>query len=117
MDIKEYIKQAQRTTAELADRFTDEMHYTLGIVTEAGELADVYKKHIAYGRKMDYVNVSEEIGDLMWYVANLCRVLDIDFDKMLDTNIAKLRARYPEKFDEEHANNRNLEIERAILEK
>ena len=46
MDIKEYIKQAQRTTAELGDRFTDEMHYTLGIVTEAGELADVYKKHI-----------------------------------------------------------------------
>lgn len=38
MDIKEYIKQAQRTTTELGDRFTDEMHYTLGIVTEAGEL-------------------------------------------------------------------------------
>ena len=52
----------------------------------------------------------------MWYVANLCNMNGWDLRDILDTNIAKLEARYPEKFTEDKAINRNLEAEREILE-
>jgi NTP pyrophosphatase (non-canonical NTP hydrolase) len=88
----------------------------LGMQTEAAEIADVYKKHIAYKKELDLVNVKEEIGDLMWYIANLCNMNSWDLREILDTNIAKLEARYPEKFTEEQAINRDLVTERQILE-
>lgn len=42
---------------------------------------------------------------------------ELDFDKLLDNNIAKLKVRYPDKFTNEQALNRNLEKERKELEK
>jgi hypothetical protein len=64
----------------------------------------------------DAVNLIEECGDVQWYEAMLCRALGTDFDTVQRTNIAKLKARFPDKFTEESANNRDLEIERSILE-
>lgn len=117
MNFKEYIKEAERTSADLGDKRLDNLHYILGMVTEVGELADAFKKELAYGKPIDWVNAKEELFDIMWYVANFCRINDIDFEKGLDTNMEKLRVRYPEKFTEKDAINRNLEKEREILEK
>jgi hypothetical protein len=47
----------------------------------------------------------------------ICEVLEIDFWQALTNNIAKLQVRYPEKFTEEAALNRDLDAERAELEK
>ncbi len=120
MEYKDYQKESKRTCPNLNDQLrqglADEMHMVLGISTEAGELLDAYKKHFAYGKDLDKTNVGEEIADIMWYVSNLCRMLNIDMEEMLQRNIAKLKARYPEKFDEVKALNRNLERERQILE-
>lgn len=117
MDLKQYVKEAERTTAELDTKMTDNLHYTLGMVTESAEIADVFKKNLAYGKPIDWVNLQEEIGDVMWYIANFCRRNGFDLEKILDTNIEKLRARYPEKFTEDNANIRDLDKERRILEK
>ena len=120
MEYKDYQKESKRTCPNLNDQLrqglADEMHMVLGISTEAGELLDAYKKHCAYGKDLDKTNVGEEIADIMWYISNLCRMLNIDMEEMLQRNIAKLKARYPEKFDEIKALNRNLEKERQILE-
>ena len=116
MDIKTYIKEASRTSAVLDTKWQDEMHYVMGMVTEVGELMDVYKKELAYDKPMDVINMAEEIGDLMWYIANYCRVMGFDFEEILEKNIAKLKARYPEKFTADKANHRDLEKERKILE-
>lgn len=116
MNFYEYQEKASRTSADLESKLLNDIHYVLGIVTEAGELADAFKKHIAYGKELDFVNLSEEIGDIMWYIANFCRINNFDFYNILETNIKKLQARYPEKFDEEHANHRDLDRERNILE-
>jgi hypothetical protein len=43
-------------------------------------------------------------------------MLNIDLEEMLQRNIDKLKARYPEKFTQENALNRNLDVERQILE-
>lgn len=117
MKIKEYQNKASRTLAKLETPLQDDLHMVLGMQTEAAEISDAYKKHMAYGRKLDLVNVKEELGDLMWYIANLCNLHGWDLQDILDTNIKKLQARFPEKFTNEKANNRDLETERKILEK
>ena len=36
-----------------------------------------------------------ELGDVMWYVAQACMALDISFDEVVETNVNKLKKRYP----------------------
>jgi len=117
MEIKIYQEKAARTLAHLDSSILDDVHMILGLQTETAEISDAYKKHIAYGKELDLVNVKEELGDACWYIANLCNLHGWDLRDILDTNIAKLELRYPEKFTTEKAINRDLESERKILEK
>jgi NTP pyrophosphatase (non-canonical NTP hydrolase) len=39
------------------------------MITELGELLDIHKKHVYYGREIDLLHVEEEIGDFAWYAA------------------------------------------------
>lgn len=112
MTINEYQIAALRT-APLGD---DLLHGAMGVCTEAGEIMDVVKKKVFYGKEPDLVNLREEAGDLMWYLAVLARAAGMTLDDIAQLNIAKLRARYPVKFNEVQALNRNLEAERAALE-
>jgi NTP pyrophosphatase (non-canonical NTP hydrolase) len=116
MNFEEYTEAVKRTVAKCDSPFEDRLHMAIGISTEAGELLDAFKKQLAYGKEIDYVNVMEEVGDLFWYIANLMRMLDINFQDTLQINIDKLRIRYPDKFSEDRALNRDLKKEREILE-
>lgn len=108
------------------------LHFVLGLVTEAAELADLLKKHIFYGRKLDVLKIIEELGDKQWYFAGAVDVVfsmlhDHDtltlnaetpgelWAEMLKMNIAKLKERYPNKFDSERAIVRDAEAERKAL--
>ena len=104
-------------TEDKSKKMIDLLHSSLGLVTEAGEFQDMLKKHIFYGRELDLVNLKEEIGDILWYCAIALEALDADFESVMQTNIDKLKARYPDKFSSERAINRNLDKEREILEK
>lgn len=116
MEINKYQAEAARTCANIDGGIMDDLHMVLGMQTEAAEIADAYKKTIAYKKELDLVNVKEELGDILWYIANLCNIHGWDLRDIMQTNIDKLKARYPEKFTEENALNRNLDKERAILE-
>ncbi len=94
----------------------DLSHGLEGLVTETGELMDVLKKHRRYGKEIDWVNVKEEIGDVAWYVAMLCRAAGVSLEEVCRLNIAKLEARFPNKFTNERALTRDLETERKRLE-
>lgn len=65
---EQYVGLAIRTAKPLPFEKQIE-HARLGMLTEIGELADVYKRHIIYGKPFDDVNFREEVGDLCWYVA------------------------------------------------
>ena len=91
-------------------------HAAMGLVTEAGEVMDALKKTKIYGKPFDAVNMKEEIGDVFWYLAIMCDELGISFEEVWDKNIAKLAKRYPEKFTEELALNRDTDGERKVLE-
>lgn len=125
MNNKQYLEQSARTVSNdyeaIKGRLTDEdlidlLHAGIGLATEAGEFLDAIKKHIFYGKKLDTVNLAEEGGDTLWYLALAFRKLKTTFDKEMQVNIDKLVARYPEKFTEYLAENRDLELERKILE-
>lgn len=92
------------------------LHAAMGMATEAGEFVDALKKHIFYGKPLDVVNLKEELGDHLWYVAIACDVLDVTLDDVMTRNIEKLRQRYPGKFTSDAALNRDLPAERKILE-
>ena len=94
----------------------DVLHAIVGISTEAGELLDVVKKNLFYGKPVDYVNLDEEMGDVLWYVAIYASARGLPIERMMQTNIEKLRVRFPSRFTEHDANNRDLAAERATLE-
>jgi len=116
MELKEYRLEVSRSLADLHDEERNNLHMILGMVTEVAELADVYKKNMAYGKPLDLVNVQEELGDLFFYIVNFSILNNFDLEKILQVNIDKLKARYPEKFTQEKAIKRDLAKERQILE-
>lgn len=93
------------------------LHASMGMVTEAGELMDQLKKHLFYGKELDDVNLIEEAGDILWYMAILLDELGVTFEKVMLINHEKLAKRYGREFTEEAALHRDLTAEREILEK
>lgn len=189
MKFAEYAPLARRTLKELPfERHLT--HMAAGFTGEMGELIDAQKKVDIYGLAVDAANVLEEIGDICWYVINLCIELDVrpetfeelyaglkqqlatrakpasimndllklnavlarqgmflvedpnaaraqgqvlldsmwtnlaitawmydlDLQDAFDVNIKKLAARYGEKYSDYAALNRDLQVERAILD-
>ncbi len=92
------------------------LHAALGISGESGELTDQIKKVFAYGKEFDQTNFIEELGDILWYIQLACNVLDTDLESLIRVNIDKLEKRYPGKFTQEAALNRDLPAERTTLE-
>lgn len=184
MSLIEYYDKCQRTCPDLGSFYKNQLHMYLGVYTEVGELLDAFKKYLVYGKPFDLVNVSEEFGDICWYMFNelafltnnhpdsrekivsmlnqmyttftiieergkeknddledlsqgimtfLMEFNDMDFPtrlsclykllfelnlnigNILEKNISKLQIRYPEKFTQELAINRNIEAEREVL--
>jgi len=190
MKIIDYQKQAKRTFVNLDSKAKNDLHMASGILTEIGEIQDIFKKKLAYNKEIDLVNLGEEAADVAWYLVNkaflvnieleeftieeankmikpqtdgemfkdmndderdlsfcmslclhlsasliepkagledpqaalialavICDTYGIDFFEQLDKNINKLKVRFPDKFDENLAINRNTDEERKELEK
>lgn len=92
------------------------LHAAMGICTEAGEFMDPLKKYLFYGKEYDIVNLREELGDLLWYIGIACDALDTTVELEMARVIGKLQVRYPEKYEDYLATNRDLDAERNFLE-
>lgn len=117
VSVQDFIQQAIRTES---DKFYDVnpriLHAAIGCVTEAGELIDAIKKSVFYGKELDLTNIKEEAGDILWYLAILFDTLGTDFETEMSRVINKLKVRFPDKFTEQDAEVRNLDLERTVLE-
>jgi NTP pyrophosphatase (non-canonical NTP hydrolase) len=108
LDADSYQKLAARTTIERPDfAITDHeimvVWNAIGLAGEAGEVVDYIKKGVFHQRGIDRETVRRELGDVLWYVAALCTKLDISLSEVMDLNIAKLRARYPDGYRPERS--------------
>lgn len=170
--LKQYKKDASRTCLNIGDKMPNgliythefhELHMIAGIITEFGELMDVYKKKFIYNKLIwdgtSWTNqVINEYGDWGWYVINWVEgihgmtleddglflesddliidslnafmstitldhrsalqtwidvgyMLGIDHAEAMHRNIAKLKVRFPEKFEADLAINKNEQNE------
>ena len=78
----------------------------LGLSGEVGEFNDMIKKWIFHEKDLDEEHLKKELGDIMWYIAMMCHAFRWNLDEIMEMNINKLKARYPEGFDTDRANNR-----------
>lgn len=106
MNFKEYQAAAERTLKRGDSEQFDLNHMAMGLCGEAGELVDCIKKHTVYGKPLDEENLAEEIGDALWYLANICSLMGWNLTVIAESNIDKLRTRYPEKYTDELASAR-----------
>lgn len=107
----QYLHLEQPATLDVNSRL---FHAIIGAATESGELVEHLLNML--DNKEDGVGVLEEFGDINWYEAIAIDELNADFEKVLTTIIEKLRKRFPDKYDDTKANNRDLEVEREVLE-
>jgi NTP pyrophosphatase (non-canonical NTP hydrolase) len=85
----------------------DFLHAALGVATESGEVVDIIKKHLYYGKEIDMVHLKEELGDLLWYITLCLDTLGSTLEEAIETNMEKLEKRYPNsKWSKERALNR-----------
>ena len=89
----DYQIQAKETAIFPKDKALE--YLTLGLVGEAGEVANKVKKVIRDGHRLNNPkqNIRDEIGDVLWYCAMLCDWLEEDMGKIIEDNLAKLKSR------------------------
>ena len=106
MELNEYQRLAQRT-CNMTDSPEDKIENgILGMCGEAGECADLLKKHRHQKHDLDPDTLLEETGDVLWYVAETAAGLGKTLEEVAQHNIDKLKKRYPKGFDPERSKNR-----------
>lgn len=118
MVANEYQKLAMRTndgkaTERLSEKIETVEHdiggifnAALGLSGEIGEFNDLLKKWVFHEKELDVEHAKKEIGDIMWYVAMMCHSFGWELNDILQMNVDKLKARYPDGFDVNLANHR-----------
>ena len=99
----EYQKLASRTMGEGWDAVEYEHHALHGMVGEIGELHSIYQKMYQGHLEKGYDHFKKELGDLLWFVAEYCTAMGWNLEDIMQMNIDKLKARYPDGFDAEHS--------------
>ena len=64
------------------------------------------KKWVFHEKEIDIEHLKKECGDILWYIAMVCQSFNWDMNEIMQMNIDKLKARYPDGFDTVRANNR-----------
>ncbi len=73
-------------------------HAVMGLSGETGEVTDMIKKHLFYGKELDVNKLKNEIGDVLYYIQFLTYIIDSSVEECLQINTDKLQKRYPNGF-------------------
>lgn len=93
-----YQGEIRRTAIRGLQQRDDLLLGAIGLCGEAGEVAELVKKHVFHRKPLDREAIVSELGDVLWYLAHLANVLGISMDEVAAENIEKLRTRYPNGF-------------------
>ena len=103
----EYQKLAARTISNKLNELQKEYHALHGMVGEIGEIHGLYQKTYQ-GHQHSEEHMKKELGDLLWFIAEYCTVMEWNLEDIMQMNIDKLKARYPEGFDAEKSLHRKV---------
>ena len=106
MNGNEYQKLAMKTLNPALNKKEILVNGVMGLNGESGEVIDIVKKHMFQGHELDKDKIKKELGDVMWYVAEVCEALDLSLDEVMEGNIEKLRKRFKDGFTVNESINR-----------
>jgi len=110
MQMNTYQQLAERTMNPEQDQREAFTNFAFGLAGETGETIDLLKKILFHGHDLEINKdkLVKELGDICWYVAGIATTAGLSLDDIAVTNIEKLRARYPNGFEQQKS------IERVI---
>ena len=96
MELNHYQSES-RKTALYPDVGSNAIYPTLGLVGEAGEVADKVKKILRDKNglfdKKSKDEIKFELGDVLWYISQLSSELGYELEEVADANLKKLKSR------------------------
>lgn len=109
MELTAYQFEANKTIPSDLDSEGMVDNAVYGIVGEVGEFVDILKKIKFQGHPMDEAtrdHLRSELGDVLFYIAEMSTGLGFPLNQVAEMNIAKIRARYGDHFDAQKSQNR-----------
>ena len=96
MNFNTYQEKA-RLTAQYPNLGSNNIYPTLGLVGEAGEVAEKVKKVIRDKNGVfdeeSKEGIKKELGDVLWYLSNLCTEFEFKLEDVALQNLEKLKLR------------------------
>ena len=105
MNFKDYQEQSKATAIYPKLEYPDEsgnlcigfIYPAMGLAGETGEVLEKCKKilrdDMGIPTKEKVVEIEKEIGDVLWYVAQICSEFQLDMGVCAEKNLAKLMSR------------------------
>ena len=112
----EYQEAARRTQNAALPIWALRENALFGLASEVGEVLGLHQK-IHQGHPMDDTALRLEVGDIMWFLAELCDVYGWDMGEIAQANIQKLRVRYRDRFTPEESRARVDTLEKGPVRK
>jgi len=106
MTLNEYQSLANRSAGAGGDGEQRLIVSALGLAGEAGEFANLVKKMTAHGHPFEEESLRDELGDVLWYLAEAATASGLDLEEIANHNVQKLIKRYPEGFSQSNSINR-----------
>lgn len=98
MEANKYQELAARTINKTLNREQMEDHALKGMVAEVGELNGIYQKEYQ-GHELKEEHLKKECGDILWMIAEYCTANGWELGEIMQLNIDKLKARFPDGFE------------------
>ena len=106
LTLNEYQSLANRSAGAGGDGEQRLIVSALGLAGEAGEFANLVKKMTAHGHPFEEEALRDELGDVLWYLAEAATAAGLDLEDIANQNVQKLVKRYPEGFSQVDSINR-----------
>jgi NTP pyrophosphatase (non-canonical NTP hydrolase) len=95
---------------ERAFHMADRLEAAMGLVGEAGEVSELFKKACFYGKHIDVGDLTKELGDVFHYFARVCYLNHVSINAIIQTHEEKMKARFPNGYSDEAAIARKDEV-------
>lgn len=107
MTIREYQKRAYIAIQPHENNKDELLNWAVGLSEECGEVMS-HIKHFCWGHEeLNLVEISKEMGDVLWYLSALSTILGIDFETVATLNMRKLEHRFGGVFTDEKSKDRH----------
>ncbi len=97
MDFKEYQKDSTRSDMNVVVKDSNLAYYALGLCDESGEVAGkikkLYRDHNGQLTEEYKKEIEKELGDVVWYLSQICTKLGVSFEEVAQMNLDKLKSR------------------------